>query len=213
MIVRGWKSKLRILLASVLFASQAAHAQFSAAEMSDFQSLLESDTANPVRDCTDAGLRKLYIYRAFQVTKKSDAAVEQEQSLDTQDEPVRAQLQREIDLWAQTHLPDAVAQNKLEACLREAFVPTSAAAGRLHRHCLGNAQFSIDVMQAKHVKRPVHELKASLRRARLPIAPGQADAFVDEMFAAGTPEQEIGLARELYSSCMNANNGRFLNPP
>jgi hypothetical protein len=198
-----------LFLAFSILLSQASHAQLAPAELHGFQSMLESEKANPLRDCADSALRKLYIYRAYQVTKKSDAAIEQEQLASTQDESVRDPLKKEIALWGQTHLPNAVAQEKLDACFAQVGLPTTEPFGRLTRHCFGNALFSIDVLQAKQVGQPVQEVKARMRRARLPVSAAQADAFIDEMYATTTQEQEIGLPRELFSSCIGANNGRF----
>lgn len=196
-------------IAFALLASQAAVAQLAPEELKGFQSLLESTASNPLRDCADSGLTKLYIYRVFQVGNKTDAEVEQAQLPGVQDEAQQAQLKREIEVWTQTRQPAAVAQAKFDACLKHADLPTSEPLGRLHRHCFGNALFAIDVLQAKDVKRPAADVKARMARVRLALSPAQANAFIDEMFAAPNREEEMGLARELLSSCIGANNGRY----
>jgi hypothetical protein len=192
-----------------LLLSQASYGQLSPADLNGFQTLLQSSEANPLRDCADSGLRKLYIYRAFQISRKSDADVEQVQLAEAQGESIRAQLKKEIELWVQTRLPNAIAQEKLDACLREVGLPTSESLSRLSRHCFGNALFSIDVLQAKDVRQPVEEVKARMRRAKLPISASQVNAFIDEMYSTTSKNQEFELARELFSSCIGANNGRY----
>ena len=195
-------------LALTLLAAQASYAPLAPRELQGFQDLLQSTTPNPLRDCADAGLNKLAIYRVFQITKKTDAEIEQAQLPGVQDEAVQAQLKREIEVWTQTRQPHAVAQVKFDACLQEVQLPTSEALGRLNRQCFGNALFAIDVMQAKQVNQSAAQVKARMARARLPLSPAQASGFIDEVFAAPNRDEELGLARELFGSCIEANNGR-----
>jgi hypothetical protein len=201
--------KKAAFLALALLASQASIAQLAPQELQGFQSLLQSSARNPLRDCADAGLNKLSIYRAFQVTRKTDAEIEAAQLPGVQDEALQAQLQREIEAWKQTRQPHAAAQVKLDACLAQADLQVGEPLGRLHRHCLGNALFAIDVMQAKDIKQSAAQVKARMARARLALSPAQAASFIDEMFAAPGRDEELGLARELFGSCIEANNGRF----
>ena len=201
--------KRSLLLALLVTISHASYGQLSAAEVNGFQSLLQSAKANPLRDCADSGLRKLYIYRAAQVSKKSDADVEQDQLAEAIDESIQAQLKKEVQLWIQTRLPNAVAQEKFDSCLKQVRLPTSEGLSQLTRQCFGNAMFSIDILQAKDVKQPVGEVKARMKRAKLPLSPSQAEEFIDEVYSASSREEEFGLARELFSSCIGANNGRF----
>jgi len=201
--------KKSFLFVFLLLSAKFSYGQLAPAELNGFQSLLESPRANPIRDCADSGLRKLYIYRAFQATKKSDTDIEQVQLAEAQEDEVRTQLKKEIEVWVQTRLPHAVAQAKFDTCLEQARLPTSESLGRLHRHCFGNALFSIDVLQAKDTKQPSAEVKARMRRVKLPISAMQADGFIDEMYSTTSREEELGLARELFSSCIGANNGRF----
>lgn len=196
-------------IAFALLASQASVAQLAPEDLQGFQSLLQSTARNPLRDCADSGLNKLYIYRVFQVGRKTDAEIEQAQLPGVQDEALQAQLKREIETWTQTRSPNAVAQVKFDACLQQAELPTSERLGRLNRHCFGNSLFAIDVMQAKDIKQSVAEVKARMSRAKLALSPAQASGFIDEMFAAPGRDEELGLARELFSSCIAANNGRY----
>jgi hypothetical protein len=196
-------------VAFALLASQASVAQLAPQDLKGFQSLLQSTARNPLRDCADSGLNKLYIYRVFQVGKKTDAEIEEAQLPGVQDEAVQAQLKREIEVWTQTRHPNAVAQVKFDACLKQAELPTNEPLNRLHRHCFGNSLFAIDVMQAKHIKQSAAEVKARMSRAKLALSPAQASGFIDEMFAAPNRGEELGLARELFSSCIDANNGRY----
>jgi hypothetical protein len=199
--------KLAVILA--LLASQASFAQLAPEDLEGFQRLLQSTTSNPVRDCADSGLDKLYIYRVFQVLKKTDAEIEQAQLPGVQDEALQNQIKREVEAWTRTRHPDAVAQVKFDACLKQAELPTSEPLSRLHRHCFGNALLAIDIMQAKDIKQSAAQVKARMSRARLPLSPTQVSAFIDEMFAAPSRDEELGLARELFSSCIDANNGRY----
>jgi hypothetical protein len=201
--------KKLILLAFALFASQSCFAQLSPADLKGFQRLLEAPKMNPLRDCADAGLRKLYIYRVVQITKKPDAEVEREQFASVEDENLLAQLKAEVALWKQTRLPNAVAQTKLDACLQQVGLPTSESLSRLTRHCFGNALFAIDVLQAKDIQQPVEELKARMKQVKAPLSTGQVDSFIDEMYRAKGKEEEMALSRELFSSCLGANNGRY----
>jgi hypothetical protein len=196
-------------LTLALLASQASVAQLSPEELQGFQGRLQSTLPNPLRNCADSGLNKLSIYRVFQVGRKSDAEIEQAQLPGVQEEALQEQLKREIEVWTQTRQPEAVAQVKFDACLREAELPTSERLGRLNRHCFGNSLFAIDVMLAKHVKHSAAQVKARMARARLALSPAQASGFIDEMFAAPGREEELGLARELFASCVDANNGRY----
>jgi hypothetical protein len=196
-------------LAFALLASQASIAQLAPEELKGFQSLLESTASNPLRDCADSGLNKLYIYRVFQVTSKTDADIEQAQLPGVQDEALQAQLKREIEAWTQTRQPNAVAQVKFDACLKQMELPTSEALSHLTRHCFGNSLFAIDVMQAKDINQSAAAVKARMSRARLALPPAQASGFIDEMYAAPNRNEELGLARELFSSCIAANNGRY----
>jgi hypothetical protein len=196
-------------IAFALLASQASLAQLAPEDLKGFQSLLESTARNPLRDCADSGLNKLSIYRAFQVVKKTDAEIEEAQLPGVQEEALQAQLKREIEAWTQTRQPNAVAQVKFDACLKQAQLPTSEALSRLTRHCFGNSLFAIDVMQAKEIKQSATQVKARMSRARLALSPAQASGFIDEMFAAPNRDAELGLARELFSSCIDANNGRY----
>lgn len=201
--------KKLLLLTLAMLLPHLSFGQLGPADLNGFQSLLERATANPLRDCADAGLRKLYIYRAIQVAKTPDAEAARTQLADVQDESVKLQLQKEIELWTQTRSPQAVAQAKFDACLQQVSLPTSEPLSRLTRHCLGNALFAIDVQQAKDLKQPVEALKTRMRQAKTPLPAGQVGAFIDEMFAATSRAEEEALARELLSSCIGANNGRF----
>ena len=196
-------------IAFALLASQASVAQLVPEDLKGFLSLLQSTSRNPTRDCADSGLNKLYIYRVFQIGKKTVAQIEEAQLPGVQDEALQAQLKREIEVWTQTRQPNAVAQVKFDACLKQAELPTSEPLSRLHRHCFGNSLFAIDVMQAKDIKQPAAEVKARMSRAKLALSPAQASGFIDEMFAAPNRDDELGLARELFSSCIEANNGRY----
>ena len=102
-----------------------------------------------------------------------------------------------------------MAQVKFDACLKQAELPASEPLSRLHRHCFGNSLFAIDVMQAKDLKQSAAQVKARMSRAKLALSPAQASAFIEEMFAAPSRDEELGLARELFSSCIDANNGRY----
>ena len=196
-------------IAFALLASQASVAQLAPQDLKGFQGLLQSPARNPLRDCADSGLNKLYIYRVFQVGKKTDAEIEEAQLPGVQDEAMQAQLKREIEVWTQTRHPHAVAQVKFDACLKQAELPTSEPLSRLNRHCFGNSLFAIDVMQAKDIKQSAAQVKARMSRAKLALSPAQASGFIDEMFAAPNRDEELGLARELFSSCIDANNGRY----
>ena len=195
--------------ALALLASQACVAQLAPEDLKAFENLLQSSAPNPLRDCADSGLNKLYIYRAFQVGKKTDADIEQAQLPGVQDEALQGQLKREIETWTQTRQPHAVAQVKFDACLKQAELPVSESLGRLNRHCFGNSLFAIDVMQAKDIRQSAAQVKARMARARLALSPVQANSFIDEMFAAPGRGEELGLARELFASCIDANNGRY----
>ena len=197
------------LVALALLASQASVAQLAPGDLKAFQSQLQSASANPLRDCVDSGLNKLYIYRAFQVSRKTDADIENAQLPGVQDEALQAQLKREIEAWTQTHQPDAVAQVKFDACLKQMELPASEPQSRLARHCFNNSLFAIDVMLAKNIKQSAAQVKARMSRARLALSPAQTSSFIDEMFAAPNRDEELGLARELFSSCIEANNGRY----
>ena len=197
------------LVALALLASQASVAQLGAQDLKAFQSQLQSTSRNPLRDCVDAGLNKLYIYRVFQVTRKSDSDIENAQLPGVQDEALQAQLKREIEVWTQARQPDAVAQVKFDACLKQVELPTSESLGRLSRQCFNNSLFAIDVMLAKNIKQSAAQVKARMSRAKLALSPAHTSSFIDEMFAAPNRDEEIGLARELFSSCIDANNGRY----
>jgi hypothetical protein len=198
-----------LFFALALALPQFCLGQLGPADLNGFQRLLESTTANPLRECADAGLRKLYIYRAIQAAKTPDAEVAAGQLTDVTDDGTRAQLKNEIELWTQTRSSATVAQSKFDACLRQLSLPTSEPLGRLTRHCFGNALFAIDIQQAKHVKQPVEEIKAKMKRAKTPLPEDKVDAFITEMFGSSSQAEEEALTRELFSSCIGANNGRF----
>ncbi|HEX2543295.1 MAG TPA: hypothetical protein VHL79_00355 [Ramlibacter sp.] len=191
-----------------LLLSQASTAQLAADDLQRFQILLVSTTNNPVRDCADSGMNKLYIYRVYQVTRKTDAEIDEAQLPGVQDEALQVQLRREIAAWQRVRMPNAPAQVKFDACLNEAGLPTSEALSRLHLHCFGNSLFAIDVLQAKDTKQSAAQVKARMARVRLALSPTQASGFIDEVFAARNRDEEFALARELFSSCVAANNGR-----
>lgn len=196
-------------IAAALLVSQASIAQLAPEELKGYQNLLLSAARNPLRDCADAGLEKLYVYRVYHLGKKTDADIEQAQLAGAQDEASRIDVQRELKVWTQTHQPHVVAQVKFDVCLLQARVSTTDTQRRLHRHCFDNSLFAIDVMRAKDNKEPAVEVKARVARAKLALSRDQANSYIDEMFAAPGRKEELGLARELFSSCIDANNGRY----
>lgn len=202
--------KTHIVLVSAALISTVALAQLKPANLEGFQTLVMSPSPNPLRDCGDAGLGKLYIMRIAQVTRKTDLAVNQTVLTGASNDRDRVQLDLEHEIWAKTHLPARVATSKFDYCQAAVGLPTTPGMSHLAEQCFGNAMLAIDTMQAKQLGRQKEQVKADLLLAKsVPLSPGQAGQFVDEMYAAMSQGEENALARALFSSCIQANNGRF----
>lgn len=177
----------------------------SEADFKGFQTLTMMSAANPVKDCVEAGLKKLLVVRMGEAARKTDAEMEEAAFPPALRAELDAQRKREFQIWVDTHKSNEVAAANMGYCLGTFKLPLGDSMSRLSAHCFNNAILFADTKMNKMIGKDKESLKEHFKQGSMPLGE-QTNWFVDEVYAAQTEGEELALGRELFSACMQANH-------